>query len=826
MYMTASAKHSSLCRIFTTEANLPKGRLFAFSSLPIHDLGCSLRPERNTGRTVPIHVRLEVVAETCSASISTADEVQLRPMAQVDGSSSEYHRNEIVSRALKEYLEQVHPIVKKGAVLTVPITTRHMSTLTGEALDATTDWLEKPQPDQVLSHAYFLVDALVVDAKGTSETIAVLRSDVTKTIMRGVQNKFLPPVLPSPLIWNQAHQKVWDFVQPYLNGNARKLMRSPASFLLHGPLGSGKKTTVRNVARLMGMNVVVESALDLVAPVVYGKQMEKPIEDMFQGLLQKVAARSPCFLVMDHLLAFGAPGTWSKSVSEEAAAQMQQDPVEQEKWEQRMSTLLLQFLKQITLRNQSPTLEKTVIVVGLTTAVDDMPAALRACFTSHLQMKLPSEPERLLHLQTMSEDYYLAMDATLTRLAELSTGMTVQGMIRLLEEANVRNLQNLVKEYGEDDDFYSFDRVLNFADLEQSVAAAKAGQATKFTLTSTPNVSWEDIGGLEEAKRAIMDMIQLPLTHSNLFSSTSKRRSGILLYGPPGTGKTLLAKAVATATRCSFLSVKGPELMNMYVGESERNVREVFQRARETAPCVIFFDELDSVAGKRGVSGDSGGVTDRVVSQLLAELDGILSGEDDGEAEEDRDGSVVGARKDIFVIGATNRPDLLDASLLRPGRFDKLVYLDVASTRDAQFKLLKALTRKLPTHPTQCDLKKIVRACPLGKWTGADFYALSVDAMMIALSRSIERLEVAFQQWRDTRQSKGKGKQALALDDIITPTEFLEHFCDNPDEYAKVEITDVDFMAAAAKLVPSVSQEELSHYRLLQGQFRQTAPGR
>jgi peroxin-6 len=166
-----------------------------------------------------------------------------------------------------------------------------------------------------------------------------------------------------------------------------------------------------------------------------------------------------------------------------------------------------------------------------------------------------------------------------------------------------------------------------------------------------------------------------------------KKRSGILLYGPPGTGKTLLAKAIATEYSLNFFSVKGPELLNMYIGESEANVRRVFQRARDARPCVVFFDELDSVAPKRGNQGDSGGVMDRIVSQLLAELDGMSSG-DGGGGE---NGAAAGG---VFVIGATNRPDLLDPALLRPGRFDKMLYLGVSDTHEKQLNIMMALTRK------------------------------------------------------------------------------------------------------------------------------------
>jgi peroxin-6 len=217
------------------------------------------------------------------------------------------------------------------------------------------------------------------------------------------------------------------------------------------------------------------------------------------------------------------------------------------------------------------------------------------------------------------------------------------------------------------------------ADFDNALNKARASYSDSIGAPKIPNVTWDDVGGLASVKNDILDTIQLPLEHPELFASGLKKRSGILLYGPPGTGKTLLAKAVATSCSLNFFSVKGPELLNMYIGESEANVRRVFQRARDAKPCVIFFDELDSVAPKRGEKGDSGGVMDRIVSQLLAELDGMNGGEGSG---------------DVFVIGATNRPDLLDPALLRPGRFDKLLYLSVSTKHEEQLRIIQALTRK------------------------------------------------------------------------------------------------------------------------------------
>ncbi|XP_058410330.1 peroxisome biogenesis factor 6 isoform X2 [Diceros bicornis minor] len=278
-----------------------------------------------------------------------------------------------------------------------------------------------------------------------------------------------------------------------------------------------------------------------------------------------------------------------------------------------------------------------------------------------------------------------------------------------------------------------------------------------------PSVSWHDVGGLQEVKKEILETIQLPLEHPELLS-LGLRRSGLLLHGPPGTGKTLLAKAVATECSLTFLSVKGPELINMYVGQSEENVREVFARARAAAPCIIFFDELDSLAPSRGRSGDSGGVMDRVVSQLLAELDGLHS------------------TQDVFVIGATNRPDLLDPALLRPGRFDKLVFVGASEDRASQLRVLSAITRKFKLEPS-VSLVNVLDRCP-PQLTGADLYSLCSDAMTAALKRKV----------RDLEEGLEPGSSALLL-------------------------TMEDLLQAAARLQPSVSEQELLRYKRIQRKF-------
>jgi len=201
-------------------------------------------------------------------------------------------------------------------------------------------------------------------------------------------------------------------------------------------------------------------------------------------------------------------------------------------------------------------------------------------------------------------------------------------------------------------------------------------------VVAVPNVKWEDIGGLEDVKKQLIEMVQWPFEHPEIFLKYGQKPSrGVLFFGPPGCGKTMMAKAIATESVANFISIKGPELLTMWFGESEANVRDVFDKARAAAPCILFFDELDSIAKARGGSlGDAGGAGDRVMNQLLTEMDGVT------------------AQKLVFFIGATNRPDILDPAIMRPGRLDSLIYIGLPDF-DARVSVFKACMRKTPTDP-------------------------------------------------------------------------------------------------------------------------------
>jgi len=256
-----------------------------------------------------------------------------------------------------------------------------------------------------------------------------------------------------------------------------------------------------------------------------------------------------------------------------------------------------------------------------------------------------------------------------------------------------------------------------------------------------PEVHWDDIGGLENVKQELREVVEWPLKYPEVFQKMGiEPPKGILLYGPPGTGKTLLAKAVATESGANFIAIRGPEVLSKWVGESEKAVREVFRRAREVAPAVVFFDEIDSIAPVRGQSFDSG-VTDRIVNQLLTEMDGIVP------------------LSNVVVLAATNRPDILDPALLRPGRFDRMIYVPPPD-KEARKQILKIHTKKVPLA-NDVDLDRLAELTE--GYTGADLAALVREAALLKLR---EKLEPGPVEWRHFEQALKKVRPSLTRDDI------------------------------------------------------------
>ncbi|CAE6428580.1 unnamed protein product [Rhizoctonia solani] len=572
----------------------------------------------------------------------------------------------------------------------------------------------------------------------------------------------LTPLLRATLLPNAAHYGI------------------ALSALVRGARGSGKARSVRRSAEKIGVGVWEINAYTLIADT------EAKTEGLVRVRFEQAALCAPCVFLIRHIEALVRPGQGGK--------------------EPAMAAVLAECIRGLGAAWGST--GYPVAVVATTAEPDAIPVGVMACFRHEIVLEAPDERRRLRMLNTIvaGQKLPLAADVELSAAARETAALHAGDLVHLVRGARDQALKRVLKELSDikskPDSSIPIPTTRDLAlavipitarDFELALDGARAAYSESIGAPKIPNVSWDDVGGLAHVKGEILDTIQLPLEHPELFADGMKKRSGILLYGPPGTGKTLLAKAVATSCALNFLSVKGPELLNMYIGESEANVRRVFQRARDARPCVVFFDELDSIAPRRGQAGDSGGVMDRIVSQILAELDGMGTGGSGGE---------------VFVIGATNRPDLLDPALLRPGRFDRMLYLGVSKTHEDQLRILQALTRKFKLDPS-LELAAVAERCPFN-YTGADFYALCSDAMLKSMARKAEEIERRVAEINAAPPLPEHSYPMTAqyyLAELATPTE------------TDVLVDQGDFERALAELVPSVSASELEHYREVQQKF-------
>jgi transitional endoplasmic reticulum ATPase len=328
----------------------------------------------------------------------------------------------------------------------------------------------------------------------------------------------------------------------------------------------------------------------------------------------------------------------------------------------------------------------------------------------------------------------LTEDVDLASVAKVTHGFVGADLEALSKEAAMRSLRRILPDINLDQPKIPAE-ILNKikvtkADFEDAIRDIQPS-ALREVLVQRPNIKWEDIGGLKSVKDELAEAIEWPLKHADLFSEADvKPPKGILLYGPPGTGKTMMAKAVATTSEANFISVKGPELLSKWVGESEKGVREIFRKARQAAPCVIFFDELDSVAPHRGGAEGDSHVTERVISQMLTEMDGL----------EDLKG--------VVVIGATNRPDIIDEALLRPGRFDRILEVPLPD-KESRLQIFQIHTKKKPLD-SSVDLNKLVDMTE--GYTGADIAAVVNAAAMSAIKRHLSSQGVSGKEKKQQQQ--------------------------------------------------------------------------
>ncbi|WP_460025325.1 CDC48 family AAA ATPase [Infirmifilum sp. SLHALR2] len=460
----------------------------------------------------------------------------------------------------------------------------------------------------------------------------------------------------------------------------------PKGVLFYGPPGTGKTLLAKAVANETGAYFISINGPEIMSKF-YGES-----EQRLREIFEEASRNAPAIIFIDEIDAI-APKR------EEVTGEV----------EKRVVAQLLALMDGLKERGQ-------VIVIAATNRPDDIDPALRrpGRFDREIAFPVPDKRARREILQVHTRNMPLSEDVNLDELAEITHGFTGADLAALCREAAMRALRRVLPKINIESEKIPAEILSELKVTKQDfMDALKEVQpsALREVYIEVPEVNWDDIGGLEDVKQQLREAVEWPLKHPEYFREMGiDPPKGILLYGPPGTGKTLLAKAVATESEANFIGVKGPEVLSKWVGESERAIREIFRKARQAAPCVVFFDEIDSIVPRRGQRYDSG-VTDRIVNQLLTEMDGLerLEG--------------------VVVIAATNRPDIIDPALLRPGRFDRLVYVPPPDEK-ARLEIFKVHTRRMPLAE-DVDLAELAKRTE--GYTGADIAAVCREAAITAL---------------------------------------------------------------------------------------------
>ncbi|QGN07653.1 AAA family ATPase [Halorhabdus sp. CBA1104] len=469
----------------------------------------------------------------------------------------------------------------------------------------------------------------------------------------------------------------------------------PKGVLLHGPPGTGKTLMAKAVANEIDAFFTTISGPEIMSK--YYGESEEQLREMFD----EAEENAPAIVFIDEIDSI-APKRDDTSGDVE----------------RRVVAQLLSLMDGLEERGD-------VIVIGATNRLDALDPALRrgGRFDREIEIGVPDKKGRKEILQVHTRGMPLNEEIDIDEYAERTHGFVGADLEQLAKEGAMNALRRIRPEIDLEADEIDAEILESLEVTETDIKAAHKGiepSALREVFVEVPDVSWEDVGGLEDTNERLRETIQWPLEYPQVFEQMDMQSAkGVLLYGPPGTGKTLLAKAVANEADSNFISVKGPELLNKYVGESEKGVREVFSKARENAPTVIFFDEIDSIAGERGANMGDSGVGERVVSQLLTELDGLEDLED------------------VVVIATTNRPDLIDAALLRPGRLDRHIHVPVPD-EEARRKVFEVHTRDKPLAEN-VDLDELARRTD--GYVGADIEAVAREAAMAATREFIRSVD-------------------------------------------------------------------------------------
>jgi transitional endoplasmic reticulum ATPase len=476
----------------------------------------------------------------------------------------------------------------------------------------------------------------------------------------------------------------------------------PKGVFLYGPPGCGKTLLAKAVANESDANFYVISGPEIMSKF-YGES-----EARLREIFQKAQETAPSIIFIDEMDAI-APKR------EEVTGEV----------ERRVVAQLLSLMDGMGARGN-------IIVIGATNRPNAIDPALRrpGRFDREIEIGVPDKMGRYEILQIHTRTMPLASDVDLHRLSDMCHGYTGADISSLCREGAMKALRRYLPEINLEEERIPTGilekmevNVEDFTNAYREITPT----AMREVYIEVPSVNWADVGGLTEVKQELQEAVEWPIKKPEVFKRVGIRPpKGILLFGPPGCGKTMLAKAVATESEANFISIKGPELFSKWVGESEKAIREVFRKGRTAAPSIVFFDELDSVVPRRGMGFGDSGVSERVISQLLTEMDGIES------------------LVNVVIIGATNRPDIID-QVLRPGRFDRLIYVP-APDYTTRLNILKIHTRNMPLA-RDVDLEHIAQQA--AGYSGADLEAVSREAGLISLRRDIDTKSVTIEDFRD-----------------------------------------------------------------------------
>ncbi|MEM3407616.1 MAG: CDC48 family AAA ATPase [Nitrososphaerota archaeon] len=477
----------------------------------------------------------------------------------------------------------------------------------------------------------------------------------------------------------------------------------PKGVLLYGPPGCGKTLLAKAVANESEANFILVNGPEIMSKY-YGET-----EARFREIFKRAEENAPSIIFIDEIDAIAPKrGEVTGEVEKRVVAQ------------------LLALMDGLESRGQ-------VIVIGATNRIEAVDPALRrpGRFDREIEIGIPSKNDRKEILQIHTRGMPLSSDVDLDGLAELTKGYTGADLAALCREAAMKCIRRVLPsiEYSEENISPELLESLEVT-MKDFLEAYKeiTPTAMREVEVEVSNVRWEDIGGLEEVKQKLIEAIEWPLKYPEKFSRMGiSPPKGVLLYGPPGCGKTLLAKAVANESEANFILVNGPEIFSKWVGESEKAIREIFRKARMAAPSIVFFDEIEAIATRKELLGDDSGVSYRVISQLVTEIDGVKK------------------LSDVIVIGATNRPDLIDPAMLRPGRLDWLVYVPPPDEK-ARLQILKIYTNKMPLSP---DVSLEYLAKITDGYTGADLENICREAALQAMRRDINSDVVTFNDFEN-----------------------------------------------------------------------------